>query len=65
MVDSSYGGGASNSNISKYQNSGMTATESLSGIAFSTFYSTTAASGQVLSGIYVANVPISESSWNV
>lgn len=64
MVDSSYGTGPSNSNQSKYQVSGLTATETLSGISFSTFYSSVD-TGQNISGIFVANVPTSESSWNV
>lgn len=71
MVDSSYGGGPPNSNISQYQVSG----QYISGIFNSIFSSGQAqasgasgpltSGGQYLSGIYTCNTPRSESSWNV
>lgn len=60
MVDATFGSQPPNSNQSKYQISGLV----LSGVAFSTFYSVPV-SGQVISGIFVATTPQSESSWNV
>lgn len=81
MVDSTYGGGPSNSNISKYQVSGLTQyaptgnTQSGGGQSglyvsqpclYNTIISGTGSNPQqFLSGTYVANIPTSESSWNV
>lgn len=66
MVDATFGSQPPNSNQSKYQISGLV----LSGVAFSTLYSGTTfysvpVSGQVISGIFIATTPQSESSWNV